>query len=59
LRIWPTSNGMYLVNGTINGFTVRFLVDTGATAIAMNRNDARRLGIDFRVRDKPSQVSTA
>jgi aspartyl protease family protein len=59
LRIWPTSNGMYLVNGTINGFTVRFLVDTGATAIAMNRNDARRLGIDFRVRGKPSQASTA
>ena len=49
LRIWPTGSGMYMVNGTINGFPVRFLVDTGASAIAMNRNDARRLDINFRV----------
>lgn len=59
LRIWPTGNGMYVVSGTINGFPVRFLVDTGATAIAMNRNDARRLGINFRVDGEPSQASTA
>ena len=59
LRIWPTGNGMYVVNGTINGFPVRFLVDTGATAIAMNRNDARRLGINFRVDGRQSSASTA
>ncbi len=59
LRIWPTGNGMYVVNGSINGFTVRFLVDTGATSIAMNRNDARRLGIDFRVTGTQSRASTA
>ena len=48
-RIFPTANGMYRVGGSINGFPVDFLVDTGATLIAMNRNEARRLGINFRV----------
>ncbi|MBT6272985.1 MAG: TIGR02281 family clan AA aspartic protease [Chromatiales bacterium] len=59
LRIWPTSNGMYVTTGSINGFPVRFLVDTGATLIAMNRNEARRLGIDFRVEGRESRSTTA
>jgi aspartyl protease family protein len=40
--------GHYLVNGTINGHTVRFMVDTGATTIAMGRADAIRIGLDPR-----------
>ncbi|WP_410966326.1 TIGR02281 family clan AA aspartic protease, partial [Salmonella sp. SAL4449] len=35
------------------------LVDTGATSIAMNENEARRLGIDYRVDGKPMVASTA
>lgn len=33
-------------NGSINGALVRFLVDTGASMIAMGASDARRVGID-------------
>ena len=38
---------------------MQFLVDTGATSIAMNENEARRLGIDYRVDGKPMVASTA
>ena len=57
-QIWP-DQGMYYTNGFINGQSVRFLVDTGASWIAMNRQHARRLGIDFRYQGEPATVSTA
>jgi aspartyl protease family protein len=42
------SQGHFLVDGQINGGTVRFLVDTGATTISLSSFDANRLGIDYR-----------
>ncbi len=38
--------GHFLTQGTINGTSVRFLVDTGATMISLGAGDARRIGID-------------
>ncbi len=58
-QIWPDSQGMYLIDGNINGFSVRFLVDTGATMIAMNRNEARRMGLDYKLRGRQGTTSTA
>lgn len=52
-------NGMYTTVGFINGQQVDFLVDTGATWIAMNVHHARSLGINFRYIGKRSTVSTA
>jgi aspartyl protease family protein len=46
VSLWPT-NGMYLTPGTVNGYSVDFLVDTGASAIALNAATARRLGLEF------------
>ncbi|RJF98036.1 retropepsin-like aspartic protease family protein [Noviherbaspirillum saxi] len=40
--------GHYMVPGQINGGSVRMLLDTGATMIAMPASDAVRLGIDYR-----------
>ena len=40
-------NGHFFASGAINGRPAKFMVDTGATAIAMNIKEARRLGINF------------
>lgn len=42
------SGGHYLTSGTINGQTVRFVVDTGATNVTMGAADAERIGIDYK-----------
>jgi aspartyl protease family protein len=39
------SGGHFHANGAINGQSVRFMVDTGATGIALTRDDARRAGL--------------
>lgn len=39
--------GHYLAEGRINGQPVAFLVDTGATDVAVSEREARRLGLDF------------
>ena len=40
--------GHFYADGRINGGVVRFVVDTGATSIALPAQDANRLGIDYR-----------
>ncbi|AHL76925.1 aspartyl protease [Stutzerimonas stutzeri] len=59
LSIAQGQGGHYWVAGSINGQSVQFLVDTGATSVAINEIQARRLGIDYRVDGKPIVVSTA
>lgn len=49
----------YWIAGSIEGHPVQFLVDTGATSVAMNEGQARRLGIDYRVQGRPMVASTA
>jgi aspartyl protease family protein len=39
--------GHFETIGTINGATVRFLVDTGASMVSMGIDDARRIGINY------------
>lgn len=40
-------NGHYLAEGEINGQPVTFLIDTGATDVALPQDLARRLGLEF------------
>jgi aspartyl protease family protein len=40
--------GHFITSGTINGKSVRFLVDTGATNIGIAQAEADRLGLDYR-----------
>jgi aspartyl protease family protein len=42
------AGGHFMADGQINGGAIRFLVDTGATAIAIPASDANRLRIDYR-----------
>ena len=44
----PDSRGHYLADGAINGGHVRFMVDTGASDVALSAQDAQRLGINYR-----------
>ena len=41
------ARGHFVTTGTINGGTVQFLVDTGATMVSMGRGDARRIGLSY------------
>jgi aspartyl protease family protein len=40
--------GHFETGGTINGKSVRFMVDTGATLVSMSEADAERIGLKFR-----------
>lgn len=46
--IYPDEQGMYYVKGSINGRTVHFLIDTGATYVTISGQQARLIGIDYR-----------
>ena len=48
ITIAPDAQGMYFVAGTINGTPTRFLVDTGATHIAMSGRKADALNLSYR-----------
>lgn len=41
------ARGHFVATGMINGRRVPFLVDTGATLVALSRAEASRLGIDY------------
>jgi len=40
--------GHFVADGQVNGGSIRFLVDTGATAVSLPASDANRLGIEYR-----------
>jgi len=42
------AGGHFMAEGQVNGAAIRFMVDTGASAIAIPAGDAQRLGIDYR-----------
>ena len=41
------SDGHFYADARVNGATIHFLVDTGATGVALSQDDARRAGIPF------------
>ena len=41
------SRGHFITTGSVNGVSVQFMVDTGASSIAMSVAEARRLGINY------------
>ena len=52
------ANGMYLTKGQINGKTVEFLIDTGATYVSMSSDLAKQLKIKYEKGNK-IQLETA
>ncbi len=52
------SGGHFITEGSINGRAVQFIVDTGATMVAMSESTAQRIGLPYK--DNPRGVmSTA
>lgn len=53
-----SSGGHFMTQGAINGRSVNFMLDTGATSIAMSAADAQRIGLDFS-KGQPIRMGTA
>lgn len=47
LTLYANNYGMFMLAGKINGQPTRFLLDTGATYIAMSQTEADKLGLAY------------
>jgi aspartyl protease family protein len=54
-----SADGHFWAQGQVNGVPVRFLVDTGATVVALTPADAQHLGFDLQQLSYGSSVVTA
>lgn len=52
------SRGHFMTQGAINGRPVTFMLDTGATTVALSAADAQRIGLDYS-KGQRVQMSTA
>jgi aspartyl protease family protein len=52
-------DGHFWATAYVNGAPIRFLVDTGASLVALTRQDARRIGIDTDHLEATAEVRTA
>ena len=53
------ADGHFYVTAEVNGAPVHFLVDTGATPVALTQDDARSIGLDFSSSDFEPIAQTA
>ena len=58
-EIAKSQDGHYWAEASVDGQRVRFLVDTGATAVALTLDDAERLGIHTKDLNYGYSVTTA
>lgn len=58
-EVKANGNGHFITEVSINGSTIRALIDTGATTVALSYEDAETAGIDSRNLDFNIPVSTA
>ena len=52
------SRGHFVNSGTINGRVMQYMVDTGASTVAIGRPDAERMGLNYQS-GQPVRMSTA
>jgi aspartyl protease family protein len=58
LTLMADGKGHFVTPGAINGSSVRFVVDTGATLVSLGASDAVRAGLDYR-KGEPGTAMTA
>jgi aspartyl protease family protein len=59
VELRASSDGHFYADALVDGEPVRFMIDTGASMVALAAADARRIGIDPEVLDYDQPVSTA
>ncbi|RZJ52959.1 MAG: TIGR02281 family clan AA aspartic protease [Acidovorax sp.] len=52
------SRGHFVNSGTINGRVMQYMVDTGASSVAIGRADADRMGLNY-LNGQPVRMNTA
>ena len=52
------SRGHFVTTGTVNGISMRFLVDTGASSVALSVDEAKRAGVNYLAGER-GRVQTA
>ena len=59
VRVRAHRDGHFYVDSRVGDRTIRFLVDTGATSVALSPADARRIGFDLSSLDFSRRLQTA
>ncbi|MFK8027979.1 MAG: TIGR02281 family clan AA aspartic protease [Gammaproteobacteria bacterium] len=59
ILVYQGADTMFRTIGSMNGYPVNFLVDTGASSIAMSSVQAKRLGINYKLKGESTWVATA
>jgi aspartyl protease family protein len=59
LSIAPDDVGQYRAQGTINGYFTNFLIDTGASLVAISEKHAREMNIQYQNSTERAAVVTA
>jgi len=47
VTLYADARGHFTTIGVVNGISLRFLVDTGATSVVLSSVDARRVGVNY------------
>ncbi len=58
LIVWKDDSNMFRVYGSINRHSMDFLIDTGATSVAMSSVAAKKIGLKYK-KGTPMRASTA
>lgn len=58
ITLYADTRGHFVSNCRINGASLKFLIDTGATTVALNSGDAKFANIDYK-KGEPVLMSTA
>ena len=48
MTLYANRSGMFMTGGRINGQTTKFMVDTGATYVALSSTEADKLNLEFK-----------
>lgn len=57
--VFALNNGQYVSAGSINGYPVQFMIDTGASDVAISESLASSIGIKYKEKGSPIKVRTA